>query len=121
MSKGTKEEDQCYIRSSAAGRMLAIRAMVILGLLLMVGASVSYLLQRFMMKSNPRLTQVAAGLAISGGILMLMGPIIYATASDIKALLELEGVSLHAGFALCIVAAVAGMAAGISMNLTKPE
>ncbi|WAR24889.1 hypothetical protein MAR_038558 [Mya arenaria] len=104
----------------AAGRMQAIRAMVILGLLLMVGASVSYLLQRFMMKSNQMLTKVAAGLAISGGIFMLIGPIIYATTPAIKLLVQL-GYSLHAGFALCILAAVAGIAAGIAMLLTKPE
>ncbi|XP_052254342.1 uncharacterized protein LOC127860355 [Dreissena polymorpha] len=105
----------CVTIATASGTLAGVRAMVVLGLLLMIGAVVCFLLQKFMMKDKVILTKVAAGLAILAGIFMLIGPVIYATSKELK----VEGSSLHAGFALCIVAAVLGIAGGVCMFINK--
>ncbi|XP_052254343.1 uncharacterized protein LOC127860356 [Dreissena polymorpha] len=114
-SSGERPSVCASIGTAATGTLMAVRAMVVLGLLLMIGAVVCFLLQKFMMKDKVILTKVAAGLAIFAGILMLIGSVIYATSKELNA----EGSSLHAGFALCIVAAVLGIAGGVCMFINK--
>ncbi|XP_045207417.2 uncharacterized protein LOC123559557 [Mercenaria mercenaria] len=91
----------------------ATRAMEILGMLLILVALVVVLLKQFVMKDKALLPKLGAGCAIFAGILMIIGTIIFATMDGI------ESSNLHAGFALCIIAGVIGIAAGVVMFLAS--
>ncbi|XP_053391518.1 uncharacterized protein LOC128554286 isoform X1 [Mercenaria mercenaria] len=91
----------------------ATRAMEILGMLLILVALVVVLLKQFVMKDKAFLPKIGAGCAIFAGILMIIGTIIFATMDGI------ESSNLHAGFALCIIAGVKGIAAGVVMFLAS--
>ncbi|XP_045177032.1 uncharacterized protein LOC123537396 [Mercenaria mercenaria] len=91
----------------------ATRAMEILGMLLILAALVVVLLKQFVMKDKALLPKIGAGCAIFAGILMIIGTNIFATID------RTESSNLHAGFALCIVAGVIGIAAGVLMFLAS--
>ncbi|XP_053408555.1 uncharacterized protein LOC128559847 [Mercenaria mercenaria] len=89
----------------------ATRAMEILGMLLILAALVIVLLKQFVMKDKALLPKIAAGCAVFAGILMIIGTIIYATRDGT------DSSTLHAGFALCIIAGVIGIVAGVVIFL----
>lgn len=93
------------------GALQAVRAMEILGMLLILAALVCAVLKQFVMKDKVLLPKIGSGCAIAAGILMIIGTIIYATRDGV------ESSNLHAGFALCIIAGIAGIVGGVVMFL----
>lgn len=93
------------------GAFKAVRAMEILGMLLILAALVCAVLKQFVMKDKVLLPKIGSGCAIAAGILMIIGTIIYATRDGV------ESSNLHAGFALCIIAGIAGIVGGVVMFL----
>ncbi|XP_052253176.1 uncharacterized protein LOC127859708 [Dreissena polymorpha] len=66
------------------GELVAVRALMVFSLLLMIAAVVCFLLQKFMMKDKVILTKVAAFVAVSAGILMEFGTVLYAFSPKVK-------------------------------------
>ncbi|XP_060566342.1 uncharacterized protein LOC132725260 isoform X3 [Ruditapes philippinarum] len=89
------------------GAFKATRAMEILGMILILAALVCVLLKQFVIKDQALLPKIGACLAIVAGIFMIIGTIIYATRDG------LDSSNLHAGFALCIIAGIIGIVAGV--------
>ncbi|XP_045208523.1 uncharacterized protein LOC123560394 [Mercenaria mercenaria] len=107
----------CASIPDAPGALNGTRACEILGMLLLFAALAAAVLKQFVMKDKPILTKLGGGCAIFGGVLMIIGTIIFATDSSLKLLGT--GMHLHAGFGLCIVAGILALPAGIVMFLNK--
>lgn len=89
----------------------ATRAMEILGMLVILAAVVCVLLKQFHMKDQALLPKIGAICAFVAGILMIIGTIIFATRDYVNSS------DLHAGFALCIIAGIIGIVAGVVIFL----
>ncbi|KAH3704823.1 peripheral myelin protein 22-like [Dreissena polymorpha] len=81
--------------------MEAIRAFAFLGLFAMVGATVTFVLNTFIMKDKPILLYLTIGFSAATGCFMIIAFAIYADKSGIS---EYGASKYGAGFALCIIA-----------------
>ncbi|KAL3891061.1 hypothetical protein ACJMK2_003365 [Sinanodonta woodiana] len=85
-----------------------VRALEILGLLLVAGAGVLGFLKMYAIKDNSIIPLVAGGLAFVAGLFMIIGAIVFSNNTITSAE---TGATLHAGFALAIVSGVVAFAA----------
>ncbi|KAL3891910.1 hypothetical protein ACJMK2_004152 [Sinanodonta woodiana] len=95
----------------------ATRALLIIGLIMLAAAIVVAVLKMFVMKDNSFLSSGAAGSAIAGGLLILVGAIIFAV-KEIKES-DLTADTLSSGFALAIVSGAIAILAGILFFIGK--
>ncbi|KAL3891742.1 hypothetical protein ACJMK2_003991 [Sinanodonta woodiana] len=95
----------------------ATRALLIIGLIILVAVIVMALLKMFVMKDNSSLSSGAAGSAIAGGLLILVGAIVFAAKEINDSYLTAD--TLSSGFALAIVSGVIAIIAGILFFIGK--
>lgn len=109
----------CFSLTTGTGTIAGTRALEILGMLLLFAALATALLKQFVLKDKPIILKIGAACAILGGVLMIVGTIVFATDSTLKFMRTSAGMKLHAGFALCIVAGIFAFPAGVVMLLNK--
>ncbi|XP_052254636.1 uncharacterized protein LOC127860554 [Dreissena polymorpha] len=84
------------------GQILAVRAFVAMGMLLMLGAAVTAGVRVFLMKDKRIIYLATVGLSIAAGFCLLVGFATYA--SEFGESVTLGRSKYAAGFALCVVA-----------------
>lgn len=107
---------QCVSLISVEGYLAATRAMMILGMLLILAAAVCAVMKLFVKKEQERLPKLAGATAIVSGIFMLIGAIVFAAESSGGA----TG-NLGAGFGLAIVSALLAILAGVGYLVAEKQ
>ncbi|XP_045171523.2 epithelial membrane protein 3-like isoform X2 [Mercenaria mercenaria] len=100
--------------------MKATRAMMVLSILALGASILLSVLFGFIMKEKQFLAILAAFMCFAAAGLAILGVIIYGAKAPLKSfdLVYGEG-SLHAGFGLAIIAAIAAVVAGVFVFLSK--
>jgi len=111
-----------YTTDAISDSLKGVRALELLGMLLLIAALVCAALKLFVLKTQAMLPKVAGACAVVAGAFMIIGCVVYAVKTKDELTKGLPfSLDLHAGFALCIVAGIGSIVAAVLFFMIKDD